>query len=92
MKKYVGCVSDSVTHQILKNGALRETLTHPTYTEIFSEIKYDSYSSDTSHDKLSKLDSAIAFFDPKIGDRGLDRYVVTISNHPEYKVGDILYL
>ncbi|PHM10368.1 CRISPR-associated protein Csx3 [Nostoc sp. 'Peltigera malacea cyanobiont' DB3992] len=41
-------------------------------------------------DKLSKLYDAIAFFDPKIGDRGLDRYVVTISNHPEYKVGDTL--
>ncbi|MHC5596108.1 MAG: CRISPR-associated protein Csx3, partial [Nostoc sp.] len=41
-------------------------------------------------DKLSRLYSAIAFFDPKIGDRGLDRYVVTISNHPKYKVGDTL--
>lgn len=41
-------------------------------------------------DKLSKLYEAIAFFDPKIGDRGLDRYVVTISNHPGYKVGDTL--
>ncbi|MEH1901617.1 MAG: CRISPR-associated protein Csx3 [Nostoc sp.] len=41
-------------------------------------------------DKLSKLYNIIAVFDPKIGDRGLDRYVVTISNHPEYKVGDTL--
>lgn len=47
--------------------------------------------------KLSKLYDAlaspavgIAFFDPKIGDKGLDKYVVNISNHPEYKVGDIL--
>jgi CRISPR-associated protein Csx3 len=40
--------------------------------------------------KLLKLYDVIAFFDPKIGDRGLDRYVVTISNNPEYKVGDIL--
>ncbi len=41
-------------------------------------------------DKLSKLYDAIALFDPKIGDKGLDRYVVTISNHPDYQVGDIL--
>ncbi|MEH2455853.1 CRISPR-associated protein Csx3 [Nostoc sp.] len=41
-------------------------------------------------DKLSKLYDAIAVFDPKIGDRGLDRYVVTISRHPKYKVGDTL--
>lgn len=40
--------------------------------------------------KLSKLYEVIAFFDPKIGDKGLDRYVVTISNNPGYKVGDIL--
>ena len=41
-------------------------------------------------DKLSKLYDVIALFDPKIGDKGLDRYVVTISNHPDYQVGDIL--
>ncbi|MEH2295164.1 CRISPR-associated protein Csx3 [Nostoc sp.] len=41
-------------------------------------------------DKLSKLYDAIALFDPKIGERGLDRYVVTISRHPKYKVGDTL--
>ncbi|AFZ59579.1 CRISPR-associated protein Csx3 [Anabaena cylindrica FACHB-243] len=39
-------------------------------------------------DKLSKLYDVIAFFDPKIGDKGLDRYVVTISKHPDYRVGD----
>jgi CRISPR-associated protein Csx3 len=38
--------------------------------------------------KLSHLYGAIAFFDPKIGDRGLDRYVITISHTPTYKVGD----
>lgn len=41
-------------------------------------------------DKLGKLYDAIAVFDPKIGDKGLDRYVVTISRHPDYRVGDIL--
>ncbi|MBD2132631.1 CRISPR-associated protein Csx3 [Sphaerospermopsis sp. FACHB-1094] len=41
-------------------------------------------------DKLSTLYDAIALFDPKIGDKGLDRYVVTISKHPDYQVGDIL--
>ncbi|HLO88059.1 MAG TPA: CRISPR-associated protein Csx3 [Nostocaceae cyanobacterium] len=41
-------------------------------------------------DKLSKLYEAIAIFDPKIGDKGLDRYVVTISKHSEYRVGDVL--
>ncbi|BAZ32930.1 hypothetical protein NIES4074_54380 [Cylindrospermum sp. NIES-4074] len=40
--------------------------------------------------KLLKLYDVVAFFDPKIGDKGLDRYVVTVSNNPEYKVGDIL--
>ena len=43
-------------------------------------------------DKLSKLYDAIALFDPKIGDKGLDRYVITISNTPEYQVGDTLDL
>jgi CRISPR-associated protein Csx3 len=41
-------------------------------------------------DKLSSLYKTIAFFDPKIGDKGLDRYVVTISKNPQYKPGDIL--
>ncbi|MFN6519183.1 MAG: CRISPR-associated protein Csx3 [Nostoc sp. CreGUA01] len=41
-------------------------------------------------DKLSQLYEAIAVFDPKIGDKGLDRYVITISKRPEYVVGDIL--
>ncbi|HLP89888.1 MAG TPA: CRISPR-associated protein Csx3 [Nostocaceae cyanobacterium] len=41
-------------------------------------------------DKLSKLYDAIALFDPKIGDKGLDRYVVTISKHSKYQVGDVL--
>ncbi|MBD2775411.1 CRISPR-associated protein Csx3 [Iningainema tapete] len=42
--------------------------------------------------KLSHLYGAIAFFDPKIGDKGLDRYVITISHNPMYKVGDTLDL
>ncbi|SRR5579883_1664849 len=42
--------------------------------------------------KLSHLYGAIAFFDPKIGDTGLDRYVITISHNPKYKVGDTLDL
>ncbi|MBD2451579.1 CRISPR-associated protein Csx3 [Nostoc sp. FACHB-152] len=41
-------------------------------------------------DKLRKVYDAIAIFDPKIGDKGLDRYVVTISRHPDYRVGDTL--
>jgi CRISPR-associated protein Csx3 len=40
--------------------------------------------------KLGRIYSAIAFFDPKIGDKGLDRYVVTVSNNPKYQIGDIL--
>lgn len=40
--------------------------------------------------KLGLLYEAIAFFDPKIGDKGLDRYVVTVSKSPKYKVGDTL--
>jgi CRISPR-associated protein Csx3 len=43
-------------------------------------------------DKLSKLYDAIAMFDPKIGDKGLDRYVITISKHPNYVVGDTVDL
>ncbi|MBD2677346.1 MULTISPECIES: CRISPR-associated protein Csx3 [Nostoc] len=41
-------------------------------------------------DKLGKLYDVIAIFDPKIGDKGLDRYVVTISRHPDYRVGNTL--
>ena len=33
---------------------------------------------------------AIAVFDPKIGEKGLDKYVVTISHSPEYQVGEII--
>jgi CRISPR-associated protein Csx3 len=38
--------------------------------------------------ELAHRYSAIAVFDPKIGDRGLDRYIITISHTPEYQVGD----
>ncbi|WP_066426860.1 CRISPR-associated protein Csx3 [Anabaena sp. 4-3] len=41
-------------------------------------------------DKLGKLYDAIALLDPKIGKPGIDIYVVTISRHPNYQVGDIL--
>ncbi|BAY38648.1 hypothetical protein NIES2111_29960 [Nostoc sp. NIES-2111] len=41
-------------------------------------------------DKLGKLYDAIALFDPKLGAPGIDRYVVTISRHPHYQVGDVL--
>ncbi|MBD2364642.1 CRISPR-associated protein Csx3 [Anabaena minutissima FACHB-250] len=41
-------------------------------------------------DKLGKLYDAVALLDPKIGEPGIDRYVVTISRHPQYQVGDIL--
>jgi CRISPR-associated protein Csx3 len=40
--------------------------------------------------KLGEIYSAIAFFDPKQGDKGLDRYVITVSNNPKYQIGDIL--
>lgn len=40
--------------------------------------------------KLAPLYKVIAFFDPKIGDKGLDRYVITFSNNPKYQVGDTL--
>lgn len=40
--------------------------------------------------KLGKIYSAIAFFDPKQGERGLDRYVVTVSKSDKYQIGDIL--
>jgi len=38
--------------------------------------------------ELAHRYSAIAVFDPKIGDRGLDRYIITISHTPDYQVGD----
>jgi CRISPR-associated protein Csx3 len=37
--------------------------------------------------ELAHCYSAIAVFDPKIGDRNLDRYIVTISHTPDYQVG-----
>jgi CRISPR-associated protein Csx3 len=40
--------------------------------------------------KLGKIYDAIAFFDPKQGEKGLDRYVITVSNNPKYQIGDIL--
>ncbi|BAY83089.1 hypothetical protein NIES267_25750 [Calothrix parasitica NIES-267] len=40
--------------------------------------------------KLGKIYDSVAFFDPKIGDRGLDRYVITVSKNSKYKIGDIL--
>lgn len=33
---------------------------------------------------------AIAVFEPKDGDGGLDRYIVTVSHSPDYRVGDTL--
>jgi CRISPR-associated protein Csx3 len=39
-------------------------------------------------DKLSKLYDAIAVLDPKIGEPGIDRYVITISRNSLYQVGD----
>ncbi len=40
--------------------------------------------------KLAHLYSAIAVFDPKMGDKGLARYVVTIEHGSEYQVGDVM--
>lgn len=40
--------------------------------------------------KLGKIYDSIAFFDPKIGDKGLDRYVITVSKNSKYQIGDIL--
>jgi len=40
--------------------------------------------------KLGKIYDYIAFFDPKQGERGLDRYVVTVSKSDKYQIGDIL--
>ncbi|MBD2494468.1 CRISPR-associated protein Csx3 [Nostoc sp. FACHB-280] len=41
-------------------------------------------------DKLGKIYDSIALLDPKIGEPGIDRYVVTISRNSNYQVGDIL--
>lgn len=38
--------------------------------------------------KLAHLYGTIALFDPKIGDKGLDRYIVVISHGEDYRVGD----
>jgi CRISPR-associated protein Csx3 len=35
--------------------------------------------------KVGHLYGAIAFFDPKLG-----RYVVSITHHPDYKLGDLI--
>ena len=40
--------------------------------------------------KLASFTSAIAVFDPKIGDRGLDRYIITIEHGSGYSIGDTL--
>ena len=40
--------------------------------------------------KVAHLYGAIAIFDPKIGDKGFDEYVVVISHSPDYQVGQIL--
>jgi len=38
--------------------------------------------------KIAHLYGAIAIFDPKIGDKGLDKYIVAISHEENYRVGD----
>lgn len=40
--------------------------------------------------KLAHCYGAIALFEPKEGDRGLDRYIVAISHSPDYRVGQTL--
>ena len=40
--------------------------------------------------KLAHLCGAIAVFDPKIGDRGIDRYIVTIQHGSDYTIGETL--
>jgi CRISPR-associated protein Csx3 len=40
--------------------------------------------------KVAHLYGAIAVFEPKDGDNGLDRYIVTISHSSDYRVGDTL--
>jgi CRISPR-associated protein Csx3 len=43
-------------------------------------------------EKLAHLYGAIALYDPKIGDVGLDKYVVVISHNPDYQIGDTIHL
>lgn len=40
--------------------------------------------------KLAHCYGAIALFEPKEGDKGLDRYIVAISHSPDYQVGQTL--
>lgn len=40
--------------------------------------------------ELAHLYDAIAVFEPKLGDRGLDRYIVSISHTSDYQVGETL--
>jgi CRISPR-associated protein Csx3 len=41
--------------------------------------------------RLAHLFSAIAVFDPKLGNGDEDCYVVVISHHPDYPLGHILH-
>lgn len=38
--------------------------------------------------KIAHLYSSVAVFDPKLGDKGLDRYVVVFSHSKDYQVGE----
>ncbi len=38
--------------------------------------------------KIAHLYSSVAVFDPKLGDKGLDRYVVVFSHSQDYQVGE----
>ncbi|MGA9382220.1 MAG: hypothetical protein WBV73_25960 [Phormidium sp.] len=38
--------------------------------------------------KIAHLYSSVAIFDPKLGDKGLDRYVVVFSHSKDYQVGE----
>lgn len=40
--------------------------------------------------ELAHLYSAIAVFDPKLGEQGVDSYIVPISHTPDYQVGDTI--
>ncbi|MBR8828042.1 MAG: hypothetical protein DSM107014_09105, partial [Gomphosphaeria aponina SAG 52.96 = DSM 107014] len=42
--------------------------------------------------KIAHLYGAIAVFEPKIGEQELDQYVVTITHHPYYQIGDKISL
>ncbi len=37
--------------------------------------------------KVAHQYGAIAMFDPKMGDKGIDKYIITISHSPNYQVG-----